>query len=158
MDKLSIQRAEWIRKLRPGKTKLTVHNVCLHSNENDISYITSAAGTVHTIHTDIDDTYNVLYLSLELCIFPFTKHIRNDLPPFKHMIPDPDNQSKTIFKDDKGTVYVRIVHQLSEDTIERDPRESLNVPGVFLGINCRDNCYNKCFKHGIIQPYSYQRG
>ena len=155
MEELSFQQSEWYRELQLGKTKVTVHNVNICSKINDVMYITTAVGTVSNVSTELDDRYGVLSLTLEICIFPYAKHIRNYLPQFKNMIPDPDNNTRTIFKDDHGSVHVRIMHEIAAD--DELYTDSLNIPGVFVGVKCRDNCYRKCFKHGITQPYSYQR-
>lgn len=159
MDKLHIQQSAWEDKLCVGKTKLTVHNVSICSDLNDISYTTSAVGVVHNVHTECDDKYDTVSIVLEVRIFPFDKAIREHLPLFKNMLPDTEHLDRTIFADDDGTIYVRVSHEIQlEDDDFWDPNSFLNIPGVFMGVKCRrKDCYIECYKHGIRQPYIYQR-
>ena len=151
MENLASQESQWHNQLRVGKTNVTIHNIHIRSAVNDLGYITSVQGQVSNIFTELDETNEVLTVTLDVCIFPFDKYIRRELPLFKHMSPDKVS-NRTIFKD-QDKVHVRISHELTLESVLMD--HSLNIPSVFLGVKCKDTCYRRCFQHGVPDPYIF---
>ena len=153
MEELFIQEKKWIKQLRVKQTCVTMHEIHIHNSENDLKYITSVQGEVSRLFTQLDEDNDVLSVTVEVRLYPFSNHIRKELPYFKHMISDSTVPRRTIFMDMDNKIHARVSHELTLDTELLD--NSLNIPGVFLGIKCKDNCFNKCYCHGIPKPYIY---
>jgi len=152
MEELLVLEKELRTKLKAGKTSVTLHNIHLRSALNDLGYVTSVHGKVHYFHTELDETNNVLSITLDVCIFPFNKYVRSELPLFKNMLNDPTS-TRSIYIDGNNKVHARIAYEITDAM--NLIHGSLNIPGVFLGTKCKPTCYRRCFVHSVERPYIF---
>jgi hypothetical protein len=145
----------------PRKTSVTVHAIYLRDETTGIHYITSAHGTVSNINISRNGALDKLRVELIVRMNPFDDYIRRKLPLFKNMRPDPDQPNRTVFSDDSGMVFIRIIQILALGPSPPQegagptggPRASLN--GVVTGKKCRDKCMKKCLFHQVREPYAW---
>jgi hypothetical protein len=142
----------------PRKTSVTVHAIYLLDETTGIHYITSAHGTVSNINISRNGALDKLRVELIVRMNPFDDYIRRKLPLFKNMRPDPDQPNRTVFSDDSGMVFIRII-QILAPAGAGPPQEGAglraSLNGVVTGKKCRDKCMKKCLFHQVREPYAW---